>query len=194
MDAGALRSKLTLSPDAFRDFCILLGTDASPRIPGVGPVRALALIEQYKSIERILAEREELAKLCGPGFMDMINNARRLFTDLPKVEEWTAAAEDGEDKAEKGRVWLAEKGISVYGRKGVVTGQRVVVKVPGGDANEQSKKKTKAGNLDAWIEGMEAKAPVPVAKVVPKTQPKEHCTQATPRIKARRRPQNVWPE
>lgn len=38
----------------FIDFCILLGCDYCESIRGVGPKRALELITQYKSIEKIL--------------------------------------------------------------------------------------------------------------------------------------------
>lgn len=38
----------------FIDFCILLGCDYCESIRGVGPKRALELIAQYKSIEKII--------------------------------------------------------------------------------------------------------------------------------------------
>lgn len=46
VDGASLAAKVPLTAPAWRDFCILLGTDASPRIHLVGPVRAFKLIEQ----------------------------------------------------------------------------------------------------------------------------------------------------
>jgi flap endonuclease-1 len=47
VDGAALTEAVPLSPEAWRDFCILLGTDASPRIYNVGPTKAFRLIKRY---------------------------------------------------------------------------------------------------------------------------------------------------
>jgi flap endonuclease-1 len=43
-----------LEPVNFLEFCVLLGTDASPRIPGIGMVTGYKLIQKYGTIENIL--------------------------------------------------------------------------------------------------------------------------------------------
>lgn len=45
---------LELSADEFVDLCILLGCDYCDSIRGIGPKRAIELINQYKSIENII--------------------------------------------------------------------------------------------------------------------------------------------
>jgi len=72
------------------DFCVLLGTDASPRIPGIGPVKARKLIEKYGSIEAILANESKVAKAVDEnlvGFMDQVRAARKVFGELPPIPE-----------------------------------------------------------------------------------------------------------
>nr|XP_019001764.1 uncharacterized protein I203_05470 [Kwoniella mangroviensis CBS 8507]OCF65225.1 hypothetical protein I203_05470 [Kwoniella mangroviensis CBS 8507] len=89
-----LRSLTGLSPASYLDFLILLGTDASPRIPNVGPVNALKHIKAHGSIEKILEnEPKVLAKLEDDSigrerFMELVNNARKVFTDLPPTGQW----------------------------------------------------------------------------------------------------------
>jgi flap endonuclease-1 len=50
-----LLSELKLTREQFVDLCILLGSDYSPGLPKVGPKRALALVREYGTIEKILA-------------------------------------------------------------------------------------------------------------------------------------------
>lgn len=45
---------LGLSKDEFIDLCILLGCDYCESIRGIGPKRAIELIQQHRSIEEIL--------------------------------------------------------------------------------------------------------------------------------------------
>ena len=47
-----------LTQEQFVDLCILLGCDYLPAIKGVGPVSAIALIKEYKSLDAILAAKE----------------------------------------------------------------------------------------------------------------------------------------
>jgi len=44
---------LDLSYSEFIEFCILCGCDYNKNIPGIGPVRGLRLIKEYKSIEKL---------------------------------------------------------------------------------------------------------------------------------------------
>jgi len=50
---------LELSYDQFVDLCILLGCDYCDSIRGIGPTRALALIKQHGSIEKVLADLDK---------------------------------------------------------------------------------------------------------------------------------------
>eukprot|EP01024_Parvocaulis_polyphysoides_P033924 TRINITY_DN3005_c0_g4_i1.p1 TRINITY_DN3005_c0_g4~~TRINITY_DN3005_c0_g4_i1.p1 ORF type:complete len:245 (+),score=34.12 TRINITY_DN3005_c0_g4_i1:116-850(+) len=47
--------QLELTGDQFIDLCILCGSDYCGTIKGIGPIRALQLIQKHKSIEAILA-------------------------------------------------------------------------------------------------------------------------------------------
>lgn len=46
-------TSLKFSHAEFRDFCILLGTDFNDNLPGVGPVKSLKLINQFRDLESI---------------------------------------------------------------------------------------------------------------------------------------------
>lgn len=51
--------EMELSHDEFIDLCILLGCDYCDSIPGVGPKRAMTLIKQYRSIDKILENLDQ---------------------------------------------------------------------------------------------------------------------------------------
>ncbi|KAK8807053.1 hypothetical protein WA158_003812 [Blastocystis sp. Blastoise] len=53
-DHAQLLSDLNIDQDAFIDLCILCGCDYCDSIRGIGPVRALQFIQQYKSIDEII--------------------------------------------------------------------------------------------------------------------------------------------
>jgi flap endonuclease-1 len=99
-----------LTQSAFLDFCILLGTDASPRIPGIGPSRAYKLIHIYGSIEEILAKepkhKDKIESI--EGFMEMVQNAREVFGRLPPIPEGLSL-EQGEYDARKVEAWLRDE-------------------------------------------------------------------------------------
>jgi len=99
----------TLDSKLFLDFCILMGTDASPRIPGIGPARAYKAIKQYGSIESIIAQDKYRAKIDDiDAFMVMVNNAREVFGKAPPIPEGISL-EQGEYKAEEVEGWLRDK-------------------------------------------------------------------------------------
>ena len=87
IDGHEVQQASDLPQSAFLDFCVLLGTDASPRIPKVGPATALKLITKYGSIENMLDNEPKLKdRIKDLGvFMDQVKNARRLFSDLPPI-------------------------------------------------------------------------------------------------------------
>ncbi|KAF9110728.1 Elongation of fatty acids protein 2 [Mortierella sp. AM989] len=73
---------LGLSRDAFRDMCILCGTDFSGTIEGIGPQRAAKLIRRYGSIESVLANISNRPR---PDFT--YDQARRVFDRVPTIPE-----------------------------------------------------------------------------------------------------------
>ncbi|KAJ9125442.1 hypothetical protein QFC22_000403 [Naganishia vaughanmartiniae] len=85
VEGHVLRSIFNLSPQQFIDFLVLMGTDASSRIPGVGPVKAMKLIQEHSTIEGILDHNEKLRALVGPDYLQEIDAAREVFTVLPPL-------------------------------------------------------------------------------------------------------------
>jgi 5'-3' exonuclease len=53
---GILR-ELSLTPSAFVDFCLLCGSDFTPKAPGFGPVKSFAWVQQHGSLDPLIAER-----------------------------------------------------------------------------------------------------------------------------------------
>ena len=53
-DYYKLIEELGLTKEQFVDFCILCGCDYTGKITGIGPIRAIQLIKQYKNIEKIV--------------------------------------------------------------------------------------------------------------------------------------------
>jgi len=45
--------ELEITPEQFIDVCVLCGCDYCPKIGGIGPTRALALIKKHGSIEKV---------------------------------------------------------------------------------------------------------------------------------------------
>lgn len=72
-----------LSMDQFVDYCILLGCDFSDRIHGIGPVKALDLIKEFKSIEKIIGQLDKSKHPLPPRFD--FQQVRGLFKE-PEVK------------------------------------------------------------------------------------------------------------
>lgn len=92
-------SNLELNRDEFIDLCIMLGCDYCESIKGIGPKRAMDLIRQYRSLEKIL-ENIDLKKYTVPEKW-AYKQARQLFIN-PEVAnpetielKWTEPDEDG---------------------------------------------------------------------------------------------------
>ncbi|KAG0306380.1 Elongation of fatty acids protein 2 [Dissophora globulifera] len=83
---------LGLTRDAFRDLCILCGTDFSGTIEGIGPYTAIKLIRYYGSIESIMANVNKK-----PRDDFMYDHARRVFDRTPVVPEGPEAYEAKEE-------------------------------------------------------------------------------------------------
>ena len=82
-----MREATELSPQSYLDFCIMLGTDASPRIKDIGPTRAFKLINQHGSIETLLEANPKIRQKTVAGYMDMVASARQVFQDLPPLPD-----------------------------------------------------------------------------------------------------------
>ncbi len=76
------------------DLCILLGCDYCDKIKGIGPKNALKLIQEHKSIEKIIQSLDKSKHQVPENFA--FEEARRLFRE-PEV----ANADDLELKWEK---------------------------------------------------------------------------------------------
>ncbi|KAF9166480.1 Elongation of fatty acids protein 2 [Actinomortierella ambigua] len=76
------REQLGITREAFRDLCILCGTDFSDTIEGIGPKRAVRLIKRYGSIESIMANTGYK-----PREFFLYDHARRVFCRTPTIPE-----------------------------------------------------------------------------------------------------------
>ena len=95
-----LLQELGLTNDEFIDLCILCGCDYTDKIPGIGPVRALNLIQKHKSIEKILENIDKDKHKIPDPFP--YQEARRLFKepdvlkgDQTPAIKWKAPDEEG---------------------------------------------------------------------------------------------------
>ncbi|ODN83952.1 hypothetical protein L198_07651 [Cryptococcus wingfieldii CBS 7118] len=91
IDGSQLREELGLDEETYMTFLVMLGTDASENIPKVGPVTSWKLIQQYGSIDKILAEKEDIVeRLGGPEgvalWMEGFRAGQKLFSDLPPID------------------------------------------------------------------------------------------------------------
>ncbi|GMK55484.1 hypothetical protein CspeluHIS016_0205400 [Cutaneotrichosporon spelunceum] len=114
VDGGRLSEAVPLTTEAWRDFCVLLGTDASPRIHLIGPKTAYRLIEKWGSIERILAHNPNVAERVEPNFMEQVANARRIFTELPPVEGVPDVRGEPDEAV---AAWMSLMGASIPSRR-----------------------------------------------------------------------------
>jgi flap endonuclease-1 len=84
-----LLSLVSLTRSQFVDFCILLGNDACPRIPKVGPTAAYKHILAHGNIETILEKEVKVRdKVLDPEeYLELVRTARSVFQDLPAISE-----------------------------------------------------------------------------------------------------------
>eukprot|EP00890_Picochlorum_soloecismus_P000794 jgi/Picsp_1/1715/NSC_05189-R1_rad2 family len=81
-DHTKVLQELELTEDQFIDLCILCGCDYTDKIAGIGPVRALSLIQKHKSIEKVLENLDPDKYKIPESFP--YQEARKLFKD-PEV-------------------------------------------------------------------------------------------------------------
>jgi flap endonuclease-1 len=85
-----VRNALLLDRARFVDFALLLGTDFAPRLRGVGPLRALRLIREHGSIERVVVEVERRFPPRGGvprSYLVQVVAARGVFETLPPLPD-----------------------------------------------------------------------------------------------------------
>jgi|UniRef100_A0A7S3B7B3 flap endonuclease-1 len=95
-------SGLGLTMDQFIDLCILSGCDYAGTITRLGPVSALKLIKEHKSLDRILELIDRERFPVPDGYEEAVKEARRLFKEpdvtakdsMPSFT-WTNPDEEG---------------------------------------------------------------------------------------------------
>jgi flap endonuclease-1 len=86
VSGAEVRTELDLDRDAFIDFALLLGTDFSQRISGVGPKRAYKFIKDHGSIERIIElETKYEPKQSREDYLAEVELGRLVYKTLPAV-------------------------------------------------------------------------------------------------------------
>ncbi|GAA5989517.1 hypothetical protein JCM10908_000514 [Rhodotorula pacifica] len=88
LDPIKLREALGLSKAEFVDFAILLGTDFTERIKGLGPVSALKALRKHRSIDNVLhaeSNRFKLNQAFIDAYLSTAQTARDIFLNLPPL-------------------------------------------------------------------------------------------------------------
>ncbi|KAF8068883.1 PIN domain-like protein [Lyophyllum atratum] len=101
VSGAEIRAALQLDRTSFVDFALLLGTDFSQRIKNIGPTRALKLIREHGSIERIIElEKEYIPRIPHEAYISEVEAARLVFCTLPPVPEEGLLEQRVSDEAE----------------------------------------------------------------------------------------------
>ncbi|XP_051943129.1 probable flap endonuclease 1 homolog [Hippocampus zosterae] len=91
-----LLEKLQLTHKEFVDLCILLGCDYCDKISGLGPKRALRLIQKYRTIENVVLHINRKTHPIPDNWK--FEDARKLFVETPHAEVpeliWTEPDEE----------------------------------------------------------------------------------------------------
>lgn len=91
-----LLQQLQISQEELIDLCILLGCDYCDKIPGLGPKKALTLIQKHRSIENVVLHINRQTHPV-PHFWQY-KEARKIFLDAPKTSTpeltWTEPDEE----------------------------------------------------------------------------------------------------
>ncbi|BGP32063.1 hypothetical protein JCM10296v2_003842 [Rhodotorula toruloides] len=115
LDPVELRKQLDLTKEQLVDLALLLGTDFTVRIPGLGPVAAITLMRRYGSIEAIvdvLANKEYKGREFKPvegdfeAYLETVRIAREIYLSLPSMPPTEPLA------TPRARVSLFDKGAS----------------------------------------------------------------------------------
>ncbi|KAL6468383.1 hypothetical protein MHYP_G00240600 [Metynnis hypsauchen] len=92
-----LLDALQLTQEEFVDLCILLGCDYCDKITGLGPSRALKLIQQHRTIEHVMQNINRKTHPVPSCWQ--FKAARRLFLEVPQIDppklSWSDPNEEG---------------------------------------------------------------------------------------------------
>ncbi|EPY52649.1 XP-G family nuclease [Schizosaccharomyces cryophilus OY26] len=81
-------NNLKISHRQFQTYCLMCGTDFSTRIPQIGPVRALELVQKHKDISAVLNDLSLSNKYNVPeDYEKKMHIALKRFTNLPSKNE-----------------------------------------------------------------------------------------------------------
>jgi DNA polymerase-1 len=133
LDAGAVKEKFGVAPERIVDYLALVG-DAIDNVPGVdkvGPKTAAKWIQQYGSLDEVIAHAAEIGGVVGENLrktLDWLPRGRRLLTVKRDVELPTAldelAAHEGDPAAQR----------ALFARFGFKSWLRELEGAPPGDA------------------------------------------------------------
>jgi flap endonuclease-1 len=84
---GALLEHLQLTREQLVDLAILVGTDFNNGVKGIGPKRALALLQRHGRIEQLPGDIREAV-----GELDVIEDIRRIYLSPDVTDEYDVAA------------------------------------------------------------------------------------------------------
>lgn len=91
-----VRQTLDLSRESFVDFALLLGSDFSERLHGLGPSNAIKLIQAQQSIEAILQSERKKSKgrrflpepkMSEAEYLKQVEAGRMVFNSLPLITD-----------------------------------------------------------------------------------------------------------
>ena len=173
LDEAGVEAKFGVAPERIVDYLALVGdpVDGVPGVPKCGPKTALKWLEQYGSLDGIIAHAGEIADAVGQYQLDhlgILPLARKLVTvacdlpDLPAPKALTASERDNDTLRElyrryQFRSWLAE----IDGADAVAGIPAQTVGVP--DAAPPAPKLTTSyetvltwSQFDAWLAKIEA--------------------------------------
>lgn len=88
MDEQAVREKIGLSPAQVVDYLALMGdsSDNIPGVPGIGPVAAAKLLQQFGSLDNVLANVEQIAEKRSRTALEKNAESARFSKELAAIQ------------------------------------------------------------------------------------------------------------
>lgn len=89
LDSEGVKARFGVTPEQIVDYLTLMGdaTDNIPGVPGIGPKRAAELLQQYQSLDQIIAHSHEIKGKAG-------ENLRRHQDQFPLTKQLTTIRRD----------------------------------------------------------------------------------------------------
>ncbi|KAL5256638.1 hypothetical protein ACHWQZ_G011781 [Mnemiopsis leidyi] len=153
-DLDKILKESGLSMNEFIDLCILLGCDYCDTIKGIGPKKALSLIQDYKNIETILTKIDQEKYPPPPEWP--YKEARRLFQE-PEIDDGAKVDIKFQDPDEEGLIQFlcTEKN---FAEERVRNGVKKILAAKG---------KSKQGRLDSFFKVLPSTTPAASTKRKP---------------------------